>query len=139
MTTILCDTRLGLMVSDTAFSDGQCVGKMRKVWRVNGALVGLAGNLDEFGPFLMWLRDGMQHPAPKLSLSALMLSSSGLLHFAASPLPIIVQSRSEAIGSGAMAAKSTHEALGFSDPRKAVQIVCRHDQNSRSPVRVYKL
>ena len=139
MTTILCDVRLGLMASDSAFNDGNCVGKMRKVWRVNGSLVGLSGNLDEFGPFLGWLRGGMQDHPPKLSLSALMLSENGLLCFAASAVPYVVQGRCEAIGSGAMAAKAAHEALGFTDPRKAVQIVCKHDQNSRGPVRVYKL
>jgi hypothetical protein len=139
MTTVLCDARLGVMVSDSAFNDGQCVGRMRKVWRVNGALVGLAGNLDEFGPFLRWLKDGMQAPAPKVSLSALMLTEAGILHFAASSLPFAVQSHFEAIGSGAMAAKAAHEASKFQDPRKAVQMVCKHDQNSRGPVRVYKL
>lgn len=139
MTTILADINLGVMASDSAFNDGNCVGRMRKVWRVNGSLVGLSGNLDEFGPFLGWLKAGMQERPPKLSISALVLSNSGLLHFAASGVPYVVQSRCEAIGSGAMAAKSAHEALGFTDPRRAVQVVCKHDQNSRSPVRVYKL
>lgn len=139
MTTVLADARLGLMVSDSAFNDGNCVGRMRKVWRVNGSLVGISGNLDEFGPFLGWLKAGMQDRPPKLSLSALVLSESGILHFAASGVPFAVQGRCEAIGSGAMAAKSVHEAMGFTDPRKAVQVVCKHDQNSRGPVRVYKL
>jgi ATP-dependent protease HslVU (ClpYQ) peptidase subunit len=139
MTTILCDSRLGVMVSDGAFNDGNCVGKMRKVWRVNGSLVGLAGNLDEFGPFLGWLKGGMKYPPPRISISALLLSESGILCFAASGTAYVVQSRCEAIGSGAMAAKSAHEALDFADPRKAVQIVTKHDHNSRGPVRVYKL
>jgi len=139
MTTVLADSRLGVMVSDSAFNDGQCVGRMRKVWRINGALVGVAGNLDEFTPFLLWVKDGMQHPPPKISMSALMLTAEGILHFAASSTPFPVQTHYEAIGSGAMAAKAAHEALAGLDPRKAVQIVCRHDQNSRGPVRVYKL
>jgi hypothetical protein len=139
MTTVLCDARLGVMVSDSAWNDGECVGRMRKVWRVNGSLIGVSGHLDQFTPFLLWVRDGMQHPPPKISMSALMLSKDGILHFAASSTPFPVQGHYEAIGSGAMAAKSAHEALGCSDPRKAVQIVCRHDQNSRGPVRVYRL
>ncbi len=139
MTTVLADAKLGVMVSDSAFNDGNCVGRMRKVWRVNGSLVGLSGNLDEFGPFLGWLKAGMQDRPPKLSISALVLSPLGILHFAASGVPFAVQSRCEAIGSGAMAAKSAHEALDYADPRKAVHIVTKHDQNSRGPVRVYKL
>jgi hypothetical protein len=38
-----------------------------------------------------------------------------------------------------MAALAAYEALGFTDPKRAVQIVCRHDLNSRAPVRVYRL
>ena len=140
MTTILADRELGVMVSDSSFSDGVCVGNMRKIWRVKGALVGMAGNLDEFEPFLAWYRGGMEGPPPRMkTLSALVLSPGRILHFANSHLPFTVQSRTEAIGSGAMAAKAAHEALAFTDPRKAVQIACRHDAGSRAPVRTYQL
>jgi hypothetical protein len=64
MTTVLADTKLGVVVSDTNFGDGDTRGQMRKVWRLNGSIIGLAGNLEEFAPFLLWLKEGMQPPGP---------------------------------------------------------------------------
>jgi ATP-dependent protease HslVU (ClpYQ) peptidase subunit len=140
MTTVLADTKLGVVVSDTNFGDGDTRGQMRKVWRLNGSIIGLAGNLEEFAPFLLWLKEGMQPPGPKLkSLSALMLSSSGLLWFADSTAPIVIQRRYHAIGSGAMAAMAAHEAMDYENPTRAVRIACNHDASSRAPVRVYRL
>lgn len=140
MTTVLADVKLGVMVSDTNYSDGETRGQMRKVWRMRGGLVGLAGSLDEFAPFLLWLKDGMASPGPRLkSLSALWLQPTGLLWFADSLSPIVVQGRCHAIGTGAMAAHAAHEALGFADPKRAVRIACNHDAASRAPVRLYRL
>lgn len=142
MTTILADIRHGVMVADTNFGDGDTRGQMRKVWRMRrlGALVGLAGNLDEMAPFLLWVREGMQPPGPRIPhLSALMLQPSGLLLFEGSCAPIVVQGRCMGIGSGAKAALAAHEALGYADPARAVRIVCRYDANSRAPVRTYRL
>lgn len=139
MTTILADAKLGLMVSDSNVSDGITVSCMRKVFRVNGALVGMAGAVSEFEAFLGWYRAGMPSPAPQISsVSALILSKHGLVHFAARS-PTRSQSGIEAVGTGAMAALAAYEALGHQDPAKAVRIVCRHDNGSRGPVRTYKL
>lgn len=139
MTTVLADSRLGVMVSDTNFGDSDQRGRMRKVWRVNGQLVGLSGNLDEFAPFLLWFKD-MASPKPKIkSLSALIMQPTGILWFSDSTAPIVVQGRCHAIGSGAKAAMAAHEALAFADPKRAVLIACNHDSASRPPVRLYRL
>lgn len=128
------------MVADSNASDQVRTWSARKVYRVHGALIGMAGNLDQFGVFLAWAKTNFQDAPPKLTnLDALVLSPSGLLNFAGSGLPIRVHGGRQAVGTGAMAAMAVYEALGHSDPRKAVQIVCRHDANSRAPVRVYKL
>lgn len=139
MTTILADWHLGLMVCDSAASDQHRVWKAKKVFRVHGALIGMAGHLDEFGTFLAWAKTDFQDAPPKIGhIDALVMTPSGLLHFGASALPIKVPAR-QAIGTGAMAAMAVYEALGFDDPRRAVSIVCKHDANSRGPVRVYRL
>lgn len=139
MTTILADARLGIMVADSNISDGTTAASMRKVWRVGGALVGIAGDVCEFNTFLNWYREGMSGPVSGINcIYALVLSSSGLVHFAgkwATPS----QRGFEAIGTGAMAALATHEALDFQDPKRAVRIVCKHDATSRGPVRAYEL
>lgn len=139
MTTVLADARLGVMVSDSNVSDGERCGRMRKVWRVRGELIGCAGTVAEIEAFVAWYRSGMQDKARFPSVSALVLTRDGLLHFAGSDMPIHVQGGREAVGSGAMAAMAAYEALEFRDPRKAVRIVCKHDAGSRGPVRVYKL
>jgi hypothetical protein len=139
MTTIAADVRLGLMVSDSNVSDEICVWKMRKVWRIQGSLIGLSGHVEHFAPFLKWCREGLTDAPPKLpNLHALVLSHAGLLHFAGG-LPMAIQSGRYAIGTGAMAAMAAMEALEWADPKRAVQIVCRHDAGSRGPVRVYRL
>ncbi len=140
MTTILADTKLRVMVADSNFSDGDLRGPMRKVWRVRGGMVGLAGNLEMMAPFILWIREGMPEPAPRLrEFSALWLSDQGLLWFANSAMPIVVQGRCHAIGTGATAAMAAHEALDFTDARRAVLIACKHDSGSRPPVRQYRL
>lgn len=140
MTTILADTRLGVMASDSRHDDEATRGTMRKVWRVRGGLIGLAGSLDKFAPFLLWIKGGMEQPPPKLgSFAALWLQPHGLLHFADSPLPIVVQGRCWAIGTGATAALAAHESLGFQDPRRAVVLASKYDARSGPPVRLYRL
>lgn len=140
MTTVLAEAKLGLMVADSNVTDAIKVWKQRKVWRINGALVGMAGLAEEFLPFLVWCRNGMQEDPPKMkNLEAMVLSTSGLLYYSSSTLPVRIASGRHAIGTGSMAALAAHEALGFNDPKRAVQIVCRHDAGSRSPVRVYRL
>jgi ATP-dependent protease HslVU (ClpYQ) peptidase subunit len=140
MTTVLADVRFGLMVADSNITDTHKAWKIRKVYRIGGSLVGMAGNAEEFLPFLVWCRAGMQEDPPKLkTLEALILSSAGLLHYSMSTLPIRIGSGRHAIGSGSMAALAVYEALGFCDPRRAVHIACKHDAGSRGPVRVYKL
>jgi hypothetical protein len=140
LTTILADLRSGVMVADTNFSDGESRGQMRKVWRINGQLVGLAGNLEEMPPFILWMKDGMEMPGPKIpNLYALVMGKHGLLLYNGSTAPVVVQSKHEAIGTGGVAAKAAFEAMDFTNPRRAVLIACNHDNGSRPPVRVYRL
>lgn len=139
MTTILADHRLGLMAADSAVSTGEAVARMRKVWRINGVLVGLAGDVTQFEDFLAWYRSGfVETRGPVSGVSALELSDSGLVYFAGNKRAP-VQGGRDAIGSGKVAALSAYEALGHTNPGKAVRIVCKHDGSSRAPVRVYKL
>ena len=141
MTTVLADAHLGVMVADSFASDGdRSWGRVKKVWRVRDHLVGLAGNLDEFAPFVQWFKDGCDDKKrPKFSNSyALILGPTGLWTCQLSPL-LMRSGRHEAIGSGCKAALAAYEALGFTDPKRAVQIACRYDAGSRGPVRVYHL
>lgn len=138
MTTLLADFRLGVMVSDSSVSDDNRVWSERKVRRWRGKLVGFAGDVDEATMFFEWIRRGGK--LPKFAHSdALVLSDEGLFHYCKSTVPLKVERGIEAIGTGAKAAMCAYEALAFTDPVRAVKIVCRHDSGSRTPVRTYRL
>lgn len=142
MTTVLADAKLGVMVADSGLSDGDRQWAGRKVFRVRGELAAFSGPMDSGMLFVEWLRRGCADPKPKLSngFSGLLLARTGLYSFNHDLLmPVPVESGREAIGSGAKGAICAYEALGWKDPRRAVLIACRHDANSRVPVRAYKL
>jgi len=141
MTTLLADHRLGVMVSDSQVSDGERKWARRKVWRVGNSLAGYAGDSAQFGEWLAWYKAGMVDKHRKLDdLTVLVLRPEGLFFFDPfSDAPQVVTKGREAIGTGGMAAMCAFEASGFTDPKRAVQIVCRHDALSSGPVRLYRL
>lgn len=140
MTTILSDFKLGVMVSDSSMSDGDRVWGSKKVWRVNGALIGMAGEDSYRMKFIEWYRCGMEGKPDIGTGAALILTSQGLFFFDKNYDSLLkLTSGREAIGTGGKSAMCVHEALGFTDPRRAVRIVCKHDAASRVPVRSYKL
>lgn len=141
LTTILASTRFGTMIADSSISDDDRVWVGKKVWRIKGALVGMAGNDCDRSTFLDWYRAGMGGPAVNTgTLSVLILCKAGLFFYDKNyASPQKVESGREAIGTGAKAAMCAFEALNWTDPRRAVQIVCKHDAGSRTPVRTYTL
>lgn len=140
MTTILACSRRGVMVSDSSVTDDDRVWVGKKVWRVRGALVGMAGGDPQRMAFLDWYRRGMKGEVSFEGASALVLTPSGLFMYDSNYTSLqVVESGVEAIGTGGKAAMCAYEALDFTDPRKAVRVVCKHDAASRTPVRVYTL
>jgi hypothetical protein len=138
MTTVIADLRLGVMVSDSSATDDDRVWSERKVFRYKDALYGFAGIVDERIAFMEWIKGAGKTPDFSKSY-CLMLSDSGLFLYDKSTMPQKVARGVEAIGTGAKAAMCAYEAMGFSDPKRAVAIVCKHDSGSRTPVRVYRL
>jgi ATP-dependent protease HslVU (ClpYQ) peptidase subunit len=141
VTTILADFKLGVMVSDTVASDGDRVWPgEKKVYRIRGALFGFAGSVSEAHRLIAWIKEGAQgHPPKVRDVNLLMLSKDGLFLYDENLSPMLNHTGVEAIGTGAKAALCAYEALGFQNPKKAVQIVCKYDNASRLPVKVYKL
>lgn len=142
MTTVLADAHLGVIVADSSISDGDRVWSGRKVFRVRDSLIGYAGNVEDSISFLAWFKAGCDFSnRPKMTaFEAVVLNQHGLFKYyqdLVQPLP--VEKGRDAAGTGAKAAMSAYEALGWKDPKRAVQIVCRHDSSSRAPVRIYHL
>lgn len=137
MTTILADARTGIIVSDSNASDDDRTWSERKIFRYRGQLYGFCGLVSERVEFMEWIHGG---PIPDFGHSqCLLLNTSGLFLYDESPTPQRVPRGIEAIGTGGKAAICAYEALGWMQPKLAVQIVCKHDAASRTPVRGYRL
>lgn len=141
MTTLLADSIAGVMVADTGAGDGDRQWpNARKVWRVRGALLGFSGYYEDIERFLAWWRAGQPPQCPRFTHgAALVLSARGLALYSGSCVAQPVDSGRDAIGTGGKAALCAYDALGWADARRAVQIACKYDAASRTPVRCYVL
>lgn len=140
MTTILASWPLGVMVTDSSVSDGDRVWSGKKVTRWKDELIGTAGEVDASALFLDWYKNGKTGKPPKMTAcQVLVLSPTKLSVYSNSTTEEIMSGGIEAIGTGAKAAMAAFEALGWTDPQRAVAIVCNHDAHSRTPVRTYKV
>lgn len=140
MTTVLASLAHGLMICDSRISDGDRKWRGRKVWRFGGMLVGVAGDAQTFLPAIDWLRKGGEPPSTwDESTDLLVLRPEGLFAYCGGPTPERIRCGREAIGTGSQAAMAAFEALGWEDPKRAVQIACHYDAASDRPVRVYRL
>jgi hypothetical protein len=142
VTTVLADSKLGLMVADSNMTDDDRVWSIRKVFRVRGALVATAGPIDQGEAFMNWYKK-LEDVPPEFDFdesSALVLDKRGLWFFDDSVLCLTrVPGGREAIGTGGKVAMAVYEALGWTEPAKAVRITCKYDNGSRTPVRSYRL
>lgn len=136
MTTIAACVQHGEMAADSQWSDGAEVGPIRKVYRIRGALVGLAGDVGLYSKTVAWARAGFDSPAPRGDISVIVLDADGLRTW--EPLNGWIRyAKQFAIGSGGRDARAA--MLAGAAPRRAVQIACAIDAQSGGPVRVYRL
>lgn len=136
MTTIAADAREGVMCCDSTWNDGTEKGFFKKVFRVRGALVGLAGSVTEIARWLHDYRSGVDVRGQKYEIAAIRLTWSGVERWTSGDdwFPVGVQ---HAIGTGGMAARA---AMAAGAPcRRAVQIAITIDAGSNGPVRTYHL
>lgn len=137
MTTITVDANAGVMCSDSHWSDGSQKGPMRKVWRINGALVGFSGNLDEIAATRAHLAAGAPGLAPKeADATALILDGRRVTVWTRGDGFVPAPSR-YAIGTGGAAARAAL-AAGASAAR-AIAIVRNIDATTSGRTRVYKM
>lgn len=135
MTTVAADAREGVMCSDSFWFDEDQCGIVKKVWRIRGGLVGVAGNLDESKVWLDALR--ANKTLPKKDLTVLRLTPSGIECWTAVDGWHRIDQRQFAIGTGGKAARAAMAAGATC--RQAVRIVCDIDANTGGRVRSYRL
>ena len=131
----------GLMAADSsAWVHGTHVHKVRKLWRVGGGLVGMAGSIIDMEAFVRWIADGADHEDyPHGEFDTIVVDPSGRvsLYEGAGPDPVVSRDPYVAIGSGMMVALGAL-AVG-ANPIAAVRAAIKHTGTSKPPVRFLRL
>lgn len=133
-------------------SDSSCmeystnVGDVKKIWRVGGGLVGMAGNVVGMLSFLRWLSKNCpeneeEYPAAENNMifDAIVVDSQGKVSYyeagISDPIPLTAEycaiGSARDIGLGAMGAGAT--------PAEAVKLAIRHHADCKGPIKSYKL
>ena len=139
MTTIAACTVRRVMVADSQWTDGRRCGGVRKVYRIGGALVGLAGDFATIHACLAKLRAGeLERGDGDLSdVEVLRLAESGLSTWTAADGWGPLTEKRWAIGTGADFAIGA--LMAGATPLRAVQIAITHDAGSGGTARAYRL
>jgi UDP-N-acetylmuramyl tripeptide synthase len=137
MTTITVDAAAGVMCSDSHWTDGREKGPMRKVWRVNGALVGFAGNLDSIAATKAYIQAGCHGKPPAAADAVALVLDGGKVRVwtradGFTPVP-----GRYAIGSGGAAARAA--LVAGASASQALAIARNIDATTSGRTRVYKL
>lgn len=103
-----------------------------KVFRIDGGLLGCAGDSDMIAQFMAWYADKASERPDLTDFEALLINEEGIFYFADSTYPAIVDEPYFAIGTGAPYAIGAM-AVGAS-PTMAVGIACQFDSNSGPPI-----
>jgi ATP-dependent protease HslVU (ClpYQ) peptidase subunit len=136
VTTIIADAKLGVMVSDSHWSDGDEVGPARKVWRYRGVLVGMAGSMSHIREVRAWFRKGCRGRATGGDVTAICLSTRGVEVW--TPIDGFLPMPDQwAIGTGGKAARAA--LMAGASPVKAMAITKLIDSTTSGPTRTYKL
>ncbi|HJV75467.1 MAG TPA: hypothetical protein VJ654_14670 [Noviherbaspirillum sp.] len=137
MTTIVCN-RSG-MAADRRISD-MPMFQAKKLFRVGGSLIGVAGSMDQCLRFVEWRRNPEVRPtfADSPSFSALELTSGGkILWWGSEMMPVEISEEFYAIGSGApyaLGALSAGKSL-----KEAVKIAARWNEATGPEVQTMNL
>lgn len=137
MTTIVAD-RKG-MAADKRITGTVAVFKTPKLYRVNGSVIGYAGNVEQALQFIEWRR----HPDTKPTFSEpsfeiLELTSDGrLMWWGSEMIAVPIEDDHYAIGSGAAYALGAMAA--GATVKEAIQIAAMYDANTGTEVQTLTL
>lgn len=133
MTTVATD---GKTIASDSLQQGVHIDQVvcKKIHRVKGAVVGLAGDVQDGKKFLSWLRGGDKADLSN-NFEALVVDGGVAYHYT-DHIPVNA-GLPAAIGSGAGYAMAA--MLAGCSPREAVKIAIKLDIGSRGPVREMKL
>jgi ATP-dependent protease HslVU (ClpYQ) peptidase subunit len=133
MTTIAYSRALGVMAGDKMASTGDSKhGRVTKVFKIKGSLIGFSGSLDVGVAILRWFENDCNEDYwpelqyESLECNVLVVGPDGVVRvYERYPVPIVMEQNIHAIGSGRdFALAAMH--LGF-DPVKAVEVASELD------------
>ena len=142
MTTIVGSYARREIAADSQWQAGDMKQRARKIYRVRGALIGIAGTVTEGLKFVQWYAEGCRRDEePQLhadTWGALVLDATGLFEWNERLVPIpCYDKEGYSVGTGYMAAQAALK-LGKT-PKEAVEVACLIDINTGPPVVVEKL
>ena len=125
MTTIIACKNA--MIADLQVTRGNTKGKtIPKIMKVDGALIGMAGNLDAILAVRQWFENGRQGEFPKdENINGIIVDKNGIWEFFGNGIPYKYPGKFIAIGSGADFALGAMEA--GADMVKALKIASKLD------------
>lgn len=142
MTTVVY--RDGVLAADSlvTMGDTKIHGNMRKLSRVHGHLIGIAGGVADCDEFINWCKAGgseTETEPPKGQYSAIVVQPNGKVFEVecGKYLPRLTNTKFHAIGSGAPYALAAMYA--GASAAEAVRIATKIDTNSGLPVKTLKL
>lgn len=114
-------------------------GRVRKLYRIRGAILGVAGSAEHAVMFAHWYDSGADlSDRPKdLDIGALVLDSNGIFRYEGNCYPYEILDEFAAVGSGADAAIAAMY-MGAT-PEEAVEVACKVDLHTGPPVVVERL
>lgn len=136
MTTIVCD-RSG-MAADKRVT-GVTMFKTTKIYRINGALIGICGHIEQALKFIEWRRNPDSKPTfEEDTWDAIELTADGrMLYWSKELMPIPIEDEYYAIGSGSKFALGAM-AMGAT-PSQAIKIAAIYDPSTGPDVQSLRL
>lgn len=133
MTTVVANKNS--MASDSLCSHGGLKSAATKIIKVNGDLIGVAGDLSDLYKFIKWYKNKKLKMVP-INSDILVLTKKGDLYTYEDDIGICVQEEFYAIGTGSYAAMAAMY-MGAT-PEEAVEVACKVDIFSGGEVKCLK-
>lgn len=123
------------MVADSRVTGGVHF-KSKKIFQIDGKLIGIAGTMTHALKFVEWVTHGTPmnfvYDKEACSFDALVMDGGFLIHYDNELAPIVVDEPYYAIGSGAEYALGAMDA--GASPQRAVELAILRDECSGPPV-----
>jgi len=122
-----------MLCGDSQASRGDLSSKVVKVFEVNGDFIGIAGDFQNFAPFIEWYAHKGEKPVITDNFVALILTPSGkMIEYSESLYPMPIMEKYHSIGNGSEFA--TGAMAAGATPEEAVTMACKRIHGCGLPV-----